>query len=364
MQVESNKNKLIIFAWAATFALVAIIGFAYVKWIPYYAKAFVAYSQHSIGDSIIFGKASAAPEASVSAALDYAIAYGKSIWKAMLLGLLLGSGIKVLLPSHWVSAVLGRLGFKSMMLGGLFALPCMMCTCCAAPVAAGMRQSRASVGSVVSWWLANPLLNPATIVFMGFVLGWGWALFRLVFGIAMVLGIAYLAERYTESKKPNLNKEDISAEDLSQKDVLRQHLPPESEVSSDGVMLRWAREFMSLTIKLLPEYLVLVLLLGAARAWLFPVFGADDSIIWIFALALAGMLFVIPTAGEVPIVQAMFALGMGAGPAAALIMTLPAVSLPSLVMLGKVFSVQMRLLIAISVVLFGIIAGFVAKFLF
>jgi uncharacterized membrane protein YraQ (UPF0718 family) len=360
MQEQLNKNNLIIFAWAATFALVAIIGFAYVKWIPYYAKAFVAYSQHSIGDSIIFGKASAAPPASLSAALDYAMAYGKSIWKAMLLGLILGSGIKVLLPSHWVSAMLGRLGFRSVMLGGLFALPCMMCTCCAAPVAAGMRQSRASVGSVVSWWLANPLLNPATLVFMGFVLGWGWVLFRLVFGIAMVLGIAYLAERYTESNNVDANKEGLSQADA----MFNQQLMLEPEVSTEGVMLRWAREFMSLTIKLLPEYLVLVLLLGATRAWLFPVFGADDSIIWIFGLALAGMLFVIPTAGEVPIVQAMFALGMGAGPAAALIMTLPAVSLPSLVMLGKVFSVQMRLLIAISVVLFGIIAGFVAKFLF
>ena len=360
MQEQLNKNNLIIFAWAATFALVAIIGFAYVKWIPYYAKAFVAYSQHSIGDSIIFGKASAAPPASLSAALDYAMAYGKSIWKAMLLGLILGSGIKVLLPSHWVSAMLGRLGFRSVMLGGLFALPCMMCTCCAAPVAAGMRQSRASVGSVISWWLANPLLNPATLVFMGFVLGWGWVLFRLVFGVAMVLGIAYLAERYTESNNVDANKEGLSQADAT----FNQQLMLEPEVSTEGVMLRWAREFMSLTIKLLPEYLVLVLLLGATRAWLFPVFGADDSIIWIFALALAGMLFVIPTAGEVPIVQAMFALGMGAGPAAALIMTLPAVSLPSLVMLGKVFSLRIRLLIAVGVVLSGIIAGFAAKYLF
>ena len=360
MQEQLNKNNLIIFAWAATFALVAIIGFAYVKWIPYYAKAFVAYSQHSIGNSIIFGKASAAPPASLSAALDYAMAYGKSIWKAMLLGLILGSGIKVLLPSHWVSAMLGRLGFRSVMLGGLFALPCMMCTCCAAPVAAGMRQSRASVGSVISWWLANPLLNPATLVFMGFVLGWGWVLFRLVFGVAMVLGIAYLAERYTESNNVDANKEGLSQADAT----FNQQLMLEPEVSTEGVMLRWVREFMSLTIKLLPEYLVLVLLLGATRAWLFPVFGADDSIIWIFALALAGMLFVIPTAGEVPIVQAMFALGMGAGPAAALIMTLPAVSLPSLVMLGKVFSLRIRLLIAVGVVLSGIIAGFAAKYLF
>lgn len=344
-----NNKQPYIYYLVTIFSLIAIIGFAYVKWIPYYAKVFIAHSQHSIGDSIIYGKASSAPPASWNAAVDYAIAYGKSIWKAMILGLVLGSGIKVLLPSRWMSATLGQLGLKSVMLGGLFALPCMMCTCCAAPVAAGMRQSRISIGAVVSWWLSNPLLNPATLVFMGFVLGWDWALFRVVFGIAMVLGIAYLAERYNDPREDK---------------VFSQTLVLESDISTDGLLLRWVREFMKLAISLLPEYLVLVLLLGAARAWLFPVFGGNDSIIWISAMALAGMLFVIPTAGEVPIVQAMFALGIGAGPAAALIMTLPAVSLPSLVMLGKVFSLKIRLVIAIGVVLSGIFAGLIATLIF
>jgi hypothetical protein len=351
MQASLNKKSSSIFVWATIFVLVAIIGFAYVKWIPYYAKAFIAQSQHSIGESIISGEAGAAPPASWHAAVEYAIAYGKSIWKAMILGLLLGSGIKVLLPSRWVSDLLGRLGFRSVIRGGVLAIPCMMCTCCAAPVAAGMRQSRASIGSVVSWWLSNPILNPATLVFMGFVLGWGWALFRVVFGIAMVLGIAYLAERYAGS--------DATASPTD-------HLPPalEADASTGNILLRWMREFMTMTIRLLPEYLILVLLLGAARAWLFPVFNADDSMIWIVAMAVAGTLFVIPTAGEVPIVQAMLALGMGAGPAAALIMTLPAISLPSLAMLGSVFSVRIRLVIAIGVVLSGVVAGLSARLVF
>jgi len=349
MQTSLNKKSQSIAVWATIFVLVAIIGFAYVKWIPYYAKAFIAQSQHSIGESIISGEASSAPPASWSAAVEYAIAYGKSIWKAMILGLLLGSGIKVLLPSQWVSNLLGRLGFVSVLRGGVLAIPCMMCTCCAAPVAAGMRQSRASIGSVVSWWLSNPILNPATLVFMGFVLGWGWALFRVTFGIAMVLGIAYLAERYAGP---------------SDTDSLNQSLPPEVDTSADNILVRWLREFMTLGIRLLPEYLILVLLLGAARAWLFPVFNADDSMIWIVAMALAGTLFVIPTAGEVPIVQAMLALGMGIGPAAALIMTLPAISLPSLSMLGSVFNLRIRLVIAFGVVFSGVIAGVSASYVF
>ena len=349
MQTRSNGKSLATFTGVAILALVAIIGFAYVKWVPYYAKAFLAQSQHAIGDSILSGKSASAPPASWNAALDYAVAYGKAIWQALVLGLVLGSGIKVLVPNQWVSAMLGRWGLKSVALGSIFAIPCMMCTCCAAPVAVGMRQSRASVGSVVSWWMSNPVLNPATLVFMGFVLGWGWTLFRIVFGVAMVILVAYLAERYSGPH------ESVELEQISPADV---------ESPSGGFLVSWLREFMALTFRLMPEYLVLVLLLGAARVWLFPVLGAHDGIGWIVAMAVAGTLFVIPTAGEVPIVQAMFALGMGAGPAGALIMTLPAVSLPSLVMLGRVFNLRTRFVIATGVAVSGIAAGLIAMIIF
>jgi len=81
-------------------------------------------------------------------------------------------------------------------------------------------------------------------------------------------------------------------------------------------------------------------------------------------MAVAGTPFVIPTAGEVPIVQAMVALGMGAGPAGALIMTLPAVSLPSLAMLSRIFSWRPRLVIVGGVMLSGIARGLIAMIAF
>ncbi|WP_179287343.1 permease, partial [Klebsiella pneumoniae] len=63
-----------------------------------------------------------------------------------------------------------------------FSLAGMMCTCCAAPVTAGMRKQQVSMGGALAFWMGNPLLNPATLVFMGFVLGWQFALVRLVAG--------------------------------------------------------------------------------------------------------------------------------------------------------------------------------------
>ncbi len=74
-------------------------------------------------------------------------------------------------------------------------------------------------------------------------------------------------------------------------------------------------------------------------------------------MSVAGLIFVIPTAGEVPIVQAMLALGVGAGPAAALMMTLAPVSVPSLAMTGRVFPIRVLGLIAAAVLVTGIIAG-------
>lgn len=342
---------------------IALAGFAWVKWLPYYAKAFVAYSERNIGTSILAGAEGMLPQPSVQAALDYALSYGNSIWQAMVLGLVLGSGLKVLLPATWIAAALGRLGLRSTVLGSLLALPCMMCTCCAAPVAVGLRQRQASVGSVVAWWLANPVLNPATLVFMGFVLGWGWVVLRLVFGVVMVVGVAWLAERVAAVR------EGVALERLPVIALTRaEHGTAAEEGTAEHgaadqqhFLLRWAREFLQLALRIVPEYLVLVLLLGAARAWLFPVAAVDEGLLWIIAMAIAGMLFVIPTAAEVPIVQTLLALGGGVGPAAALLLTLPAVSLPSLAMLGTVLDLRTRLVIAAAIVVLGILAGLFAQ---
>lgn len=80
------------------FFALAIVGLFYVKWSPYYAKAFVAARDHMLGASIVSGNLAASPEVSLQAGLAYSIAYLKAIWQALLLGLALGAGVEVLLP--------------------------------------------------------------------------------------------------------------------------------------------------------------------------------------------------------------------------------------------------------------------------
>ncbi|SAL59003.1 permease [Caballeronia peredens] len=334
------------------FLLIAVAGLFYVKWFPYYNRAFVAASQHSIGKSILMGTAASAPEPSWQAALDYAIAYGKAIWQAMVLGLLLGSAVQALIPPRWVARALGEHNFGSVVNGGLMSLPGMMCTCCAAPVVAGLRAREAAPGAAVAFWLGNTVLNPAALVFMGFVLGWQWTGLRLVLGVLMVFGLGYAVNRMVTPAQAQASRAALAK--LIDEDV------PGTAFS------RWIKILGRMTLRLVPEYIVLVLLLGAARAWLFPHIGPDigNGMLWIAVFAVAGTLFVIPTAGEVPIIQAMLSLGMAAGPAGALLMTLPPISVPSLAMLGRSFPPRVLAFVTVAVIAFGIVSGVIAAALF
>jgi uncharacterized membrane protein YraQ (UPF0718 family) len=342
------------YAALAAFFVVLVAGLYYVKWHPYYLRSFVAASQHSIGSSILTGGESAVPAPSWEAAWGYAIAYSKAIWQAMVLGLLIGSAVQAaVVPQRWIERLFGRQGFGSVVAGGLAAVPGMMCTCCSAPVVVGMRRARSSVGSAVAFWLANPLLNPATLVFTGFVLGWQWVGLRLAFALLVVFGVAYLAERLMGSA------ETVPADDVGLTG------PTDAPEPADGFLLRWGRELWRLSIRLIPEYVIIVLALGAARAWLFPAMPADagNDVLWIAFLAVAGTAFVIPTAGEVPIVQSLMALGVGAGPAAALMVTLPSVSVPAAVMVSRVLPQRVVWFVAACVALSGLACGLVAVLL-
>ncbi|CAM6296773.1 permease [Escherichia coli] len=293
----------------ALFFLVVIAGLWYVKWQPYYGKAFTTAETHSIGKSIL-AQADANPW---QAALDYAMIYFLAVWKAAVLGVILGSLIQVLIPRDWLLRTLGQSRFRGTLLGTLFSLPGMMCTCCAAPVAAGMRRQQVSMGGALAFWMGNPLLNPATLV-----------------------------QKWVRETPQTQAPVEIDMPEVQ-----------------GGFFIRWGRALWTLFWSTIPVYILAVLVLGAARVWLFPhADGAvDNSLMWVIAMAVAGCLFVIPTAAEIPIVQTMMLAGMGTAPALALLMTLPAVSLPSLIMLRKAFPAKALWLTGAMVAVSGVIVG-------
>jgi len=215
-----------------------------------------------------------------------------------------------------VRALAGH-GRASTLRGGLLSVPTMMCTCCTAPVAVGLRKRGASVGASVAFWLGNPALNPAVLAFSFFVLGWQWTVLRATAGVLLVLGVVALTR-----PRPGVVGPLIAL--------------PAAETGPRAS--RFVRAFGGMAVRLLPEYLLLVVALGALRGPLFTGgLGLRAGVLAVLIFAAAGALLPIPTAGEIPVIAALLALGVSAPVAAALLITLPAISVPSLVMVRRVF---------------------------
>lgn len=345
MRREPRTARTILMVLA--FLLIAAAGLMYVKWWPYFHKMLTAAETNAIGSSILGEPGAKGGSPSWSAAVGYAETYFKSVWKAALLGILLGSLVQVLIPSRWLLRLFGKSNFASVVTGGLASLPGMMCSCCAAPIAVGMRRKQASAGAALAFWIGNPLLNPATLVFMAFVLPWKFTVLRLVLGILLTFGVGYLANRMmrgreTDEFPPELLNSAIAA----------------AQPAQAPFWSRWAKQLGTMLLQVVPAYIVAVLALGALQVWLFPLsFGSGAAVVLLFAVA--GTLFVIPTAAEIPIMQSFLAAGIAAGPVTALLLTLPAISLPSLLMVSRSFPRRILLLVVLAVIGTGLVSGVV-----
>jgi uncharacterized protein len=119
------------------------------------------------------------------------------------------------------------------------------------------------------------------------------------------------------------------------------------------------RALARLALVLVPEYLVVVLLVGALRGWLLPIgdTATDLPVLITLAAAVLGALVVIPTGGEIPLLTGLAAAGVGAGPTGALLIALPAVSLPSIAMVARALGGRVTALVCAGVVACAALAG-------
>ncbi|TCK22390.1 hypothetical protein EV378_6392 [Pseudonocardia endophytica] len=301
--------------------LLAVVLLLWAKWWPYAQRVVTLAGSHTWTGSNVLGAGGVLPgdPPSWRAATSFTTAYLASVWQALVAALLISAAVQALVPRTWLLRVLDRPGrVRSAAAGGLLSTPSMMCTCCSAPVVVTLRRQGVPVSAAVAWWLGNPLLNPAVLVFLALVAPWQWTTTRLVVGIAVVVGGAALVGWIAERRRVT-------------------EVTPPADEPDDGrsTVRRFLVALSRLSIVLVPEYLVVVLLIGAFRGWLFPLGAASAGVLAVVVAAVVGTLLVLPTAGEIPVLQGLALAGATAGPVGALLVTLPAVSIPGIVMVGR-----------------------------
>jgi uncharacterized membrane protein YraQ (UPF0718 family) len=216
----------------------------------------------------------------------------------------------------------------------------MMCTCCAAPVALGLRSRGASSRAALAFLVANPVLNPVVLAFCVFVLPWQWALLRAAAGLLLVGAIIGFAGRLRGMAR---EEREPSPSPLS---------PP---MASGTPMSRFGGALAGLSVRIVPLHIALVIILGAVRGWLLPMAGgADVTAIVIIVVAVGATMLPVPTGGEVAIVAVLLGGGFDGAIAGAALITLPAVSLPSLLIVRKAFPARVLAVVTAGVVALGL----------
>ncbi len=325
---------------------------SWAKYVPYSVTVPHVLDTHSLGASILTGDGALGHGASFAAGWHFTVAYLSSVWQALVAGLVLAAAVQVLLPAAWLQRALGSAGgTRGGVRGALLAVFTLMCSCCAAPVAIGLRRLRANLPATVGFWLGNPALNPVVLVLCLAVLPWPWAVLRLVGGLAVVAA-GITAARWEERRA--LGAADPAATDAAADPI----------VVSGSLPVRFVRALAGLTTRLLPEFLVLVFVLGAFRSVLFPIDAAVPGVaVLAVSLVIAGLLLPVPTGGEVAVVAAGLAAGMPVPAAAALLVTLPMLSLPSLLMVRSVVPRRVLERTAAAALGVGLLAAVVAPVL-
>jgi uncharacterized membrane protein YraQ (UPF0718 family) len=308
-----------------TVVVLALGLLSWAKYVPYSVTVPHVLDIHTLGASIITGDGAVEQGSSLAAGWHFTVAYLSSVWQALVAGLVLAAAVQVLLPATWLQRALGSSGgTRGGIRGALWSLLTLMCSCCAAPVAVGLRRLRANLPATVGFWLGNPALNPVVLVLCLAVLPWPWAVLRLAAGLAVVAA-GITAARWEERRM--LVVTDDPAADVA----------TDQPVDVGSLPVRFAQALAALTTRLLPEFLVIVFVLGAFRSVLFPFdAGVPGVAILAVSLAIAGLLLPVPTGGEVAVVAAGLAAGMPVPVAAVLLVTLPMLSLPSLLMVRSV----------------------------
>jgi uncharacterized membrane protein YraQ (UPF0718 family) len=324
------------------FLAIAVVALWWAKWAPYADRLRVtdatgAYPGHDVLAKA--GEPGAAP--SFSGAWAFLKAYAVAVWPALVAGLLIAAAVETLLPRRWLLRALGRDGARGRAGAAAASLPGMMCTCCTAPIVRSLRRSGVTPANATAYWLGNPVLNPAVIAFLAIVAPWSWVAVRVGVGLVVVLGLPALVARVTSAAPTVTIDADADADDRR------------------PAIGRYLRALARLALVLVPEYLVVVLLVGALRGWLLPIgdTATDLPVLVTLAAAALGALVVIPTGGEIPLLTGLTAAGVGAGPTGALLIALPAISLPSIVMVARALGGRATALITGGVVTCAVLAG-------
>lgn len=259
------------------------------------------------------------------------------------------SYIQSYFPPERTKKILGKFhGVGANIVGALLGTVTPFCSCSSIPIFMGFTRAGLSGGVTFSFLISSPLVDLGAFILLASVFGFPIAIAYVVVGLVLAVVGGTIIETTGVGKNVRefiLEGEiaEIEGIELTKKD-----------------RLIYAKDQMLGTLKKVWIYILIGVGIGATihnfipTEWIQAVVGEDK---WysVLVASVVGVPMYADIFGTIPVAEALFAKGVGVGTILAFMMSVTALSLPSMIMLSK--AVKPKLLFwFILIVVIGIIA--------
>ncbi len=259
------------------------------------------------------------------------------------------SYIQSYFPPERTKKILGKFhGIGANAVGALLGTVTPFCSCSSIPIFMGFTRAGLSSGVTFSFLISSPLVDLGAFILLASVFGFPIAIAYVIVGLILAIVGGTIIEKTGVGKHVRDFITDGEIAEIEGVELTRKD------------RLIYAKDQMLGTLKKVWIYILVGVGIGAAihnfipTEWIQTVLGADK---WysVLVASIVGVPMYADIFGTIPVAEALFAKGVGVGTILAFMMSVTALSLPSLIMLAK--AVKPKLLFwFIFIVVIGIIA--------
>lgn len=268
-----------------------------------------------------------------------------------------------------------------------------VCSCTVLPLFAGIYKKGAGLGPAIAFLYSGPAINVLAIVYSAKLLGYDIGLARAIGAIvfSVVIGLIMALIYRKEKSQADAQAFAMLTADPAGKSIWQQITFIGSLVGvlvfaasknwivmsiflvavaiilwrwfTKDEIVQWLKETLHFTRLIIPWLLLGVFVAGILTVVIpsniVATWVGGNSISANFIASFAGALMYFATLTEVPIVKAFMNLGMGKGPALALLLAGPALSLPAMFTLTKIMGFKKMITYVGIVVVMATITGYI-----
>lgn len=301
------------------------------------------------------------------------------------------------------SAVLKHLGPKakpilSYSVASVSGVILAVCSCSVLPMFASIRKKGAGIGPAIAFLFSGPAINLLALTLTFTDIGKDIAIARIIGAIILSILIGFsmfLIYHKNEDRQFNetiFNKKDPNEIDMKlwKKGLFFANLfailifgvyrPIPTVVFSIILIIqlflffkfddikKWGFETFSLAKKILPLFIIGVFFAGILNALIttdmLTRFVGSNTYLSNLLASVTGAAMYFATLTEVPIVSTLLANGMHKGPATALLLAGPSLSIPNMIIISKVIGIKRALTYIMLVIVLSAFAGLIAGFIY